>query len=88
MGKHKTHQKVCRRLARIAGHVKSIGKMIDDGRSCTEVLHQMEAVVASLKTARKVFLKDHLIHCVIKSAGKGNSRYAVNQINSSLKEIL
>jgi DNA-binding FrmR family transcriptional regulator len=88
MGKHASHTQICKRLARIAGHLGGVKNMIEEGRPCMDVLHQMEAVLASLRTARKVFLEDHLTHCVVESAKNGKSHSAIKEIKASLKEIL
>ena len=88
MGKHSSHEKICKRLSRIAGHVEGVKRMIEEERPCMDVLHQMEAVIASLRKARKVFLEDHLTHCVIESANNGDSKHALNELKAALKEIL
>ena len=88
MGKHASHADICKRLSRIAGHVNGIARMIEKKNSCMNVLHQMEAAIASLRKARKVFLEDHLTHCVIETANNGDAKHAVKEIKFALKEIL
>ena len=45
------------RIARIIGHMKSIKIMIESGRDCSEVLIQLAAVDAAVKSLSRVILK-------------------------------
>lgn len=66
MGKvHKHTEEVEARLSKIEGHVRSIRKMMEEGRSCDQVLIQMHAVSAAIKKAVRILLEDHYTHCVI-----------------------
>jgi DNA-binding FrmR family transcriptional regulator len=53
-----------RRLARIEGQVRGIGKMIDDNRYCIDVVRQVQAIKAALGSLETVMLEDHLATCV------------------------
>lgn len=53
-----------RRLARIEGQVRGIGKMIDDERYCIDVVRQVQAIKAALSGLETVILDDHLSTCV------------------------
>ena len=54
-----------KRLARIAGQVTGIQKMIETERSCSEVLQQIQAVRAAVDQLGIVFLTEHLQTCVL-----------------------
>lgn len=53
-----------RRLARIEGQVRGIGKMIEDDRYCIDVVRQVQAINAALSGLETVILDDHLATCV------------------------
>ncbi|NNU17038.1 metal-sensitive transcriptional regulator [Parvularcula sp. ZS-1/3] len=53
-----------RRLARIEGQVRGVGKMIDDDRYCIDVVRQVQAIKAALSSLETVILDDHLATCV------------------------
>lgn len=53
-----------RRLARIAGQVNGISRMIQEDRYCIDVVRQVQAVKAALTGLEKVILDDHLSTCV------------------------
>ena len=68
---HVTKTAVTKRLARIEGQVRGVGKMVDDGRYCIDVVRQVQAIKAALNGVESVILDDHLDTCVQEAlAGK------------------
>ncbi|RYG38027.1 metal-sensitive transcriptional regulator [bacterium] len=53
-----------KRLARIAGQVEGIRKMVDDERYCVDVLTQVAALRAALDQFGVLMLSQHLESCV------------------------
>ena len=53
-----------RRLSRIAGQVKGLQRMVEEGRYCIDVLQQIAAVEAALHRVGGIILKNHLETCV------------------------
>lgn len=58
-----------RRLARIGGQVTGIQKMVDDDRSCSEVLQQISALRSALDQLGVLYLTEHLQTCVLHQGG-------------------
>ncbi len=54
------HRRQLRRLRRIEGQVRGLQQMIEDGRYCIDVAHQINAVVAALRRVEADMLRDHL----------------------------
>ena len=54
-----------KRLAKIAGQVSGIQKMVDGERPCSDILQQIVAVRAALDQLGVVFLSEHLQTCVL-----------------------
>lgn len=54
-----------RRLARISGQVGGIQRMIEDDRTCSDIMQQIVAVKAALETLGIAFLSEHLQTCVL-----------------------
>ncbi len=69
-----THRRddVARRVARIHGHVHAINEMLDDGRSYSEIVHQIIAVRSALDSVIQVIVDDLVEDCVAKSEKKEN----------------
>lgn len=55
------------RLNRISGQIEGIKKMIENGRYCPEILSQLRAVRAAVKSVEAEILQKHLQHCVAQS---------------------
>ncbi len=62
---HKHSKNVITRLSKIEGHVKAIKKMVEEGRSCDEILLQFSAVESALKKAGKIIVSDHFENCIM-----------------------
>lgn len=67
---HATHPEIVNRLKRAEGHLRSIVEMIEGGRACREIAQQMHAVEKAVAQAKKLFIEDHLDHCLDAVAGK------------------
>ena len=63
---HCTHSAdVTRRLARISGQVNGIRAMVNEGRSCSELLTQLSSVSSAVTQVAKLVLTEHLEHIVM-----------------------
>ena len=52
------------RLAIIEGHLRKVRKMVDDGASCIDTIHQSRAIQQALKKFDEQVLHQHLTICV------------------------
>lgn len=71
------------RLNRIAGQVRGIGQMIEEGRYCIDVLTQIQAVKSALAKVESGVLKDHAATCVaeaLASGDEGEQRAKFNEL--------
>ena len=57
-------EEALRRLARAAGQVNGISRMVEDGRHCTDVLQQIAAVQKALDAVGNLVLRNYLESCV------------------------
>ncbi|HEX2254882.1 MAG TPA: metal-sensitive transcriptional regulator [Thermoanaerobaculia bacterium] len=64
------------RLRRIEGQVRGLHRMVEEERYCPEILTQVAAVQASLRSTAEVLLHDHLRHCVTGALRSGDPREA------------
>ena len=60
-----------KRLRRIEGQVRGIGKMIDDDKYCIDILTQISAVNSALQSVALGLLDEHLMHCVSHAVAEG-----------------
>lgn len=68
---HQQTKAIVDQLARTAGHVTSIKRMVEEGRSCPDVLIQLSAVRAAIDRAAKLVLEDHVESCLRGAANNG-----------------
>jgi CsoR family transcriptional regulator, copper-sensing transcriptional repressor len=80
-----------KRLARIAGQVQGIQKMIEEERYCVDVLTQVSALRSALDQLGVVLLTHHIEDCVL--SGTGTETYEtrderLSEIRTTLNRFL
>ncbi len=60
-----------KRLNRIEGQVRGIGRMIEEERYCIDVLHQIQAIKSALARVEDAVLKDHAATCIETAIASG-----------------
>jgi CsoR family transcriptional regulator, copper-sensing transcriptional repressor len=66
----KTQERVALRLRRIEGQVRGLQRMVESSKLCVDLLTQIAAVQAALKSAGDEILHHHLRYCVPHSFGR------------------
>lgn len=65
---HQSHADVVLRLKRARGHLDKVIAMIEDGEPCTSTAQQLHAVVQAIRSAKRVFVEDHIDYCATTSS--------------------
>jgi len=60
------------RIKRAQGQLGAVARMLEEGRSCDEVVHQMAAVSKAVNTAAFTLISASLEECIIE--GKNNQK--------------
>jgi DNA-binding FrmR family transcriptional regulator len=81
----KSSRQIRSRINRIAGQVNGIGRMVDEGRYCIDILNQIAAVRAALDAVGIALLTSHLEHCVL-AHGSGSEHVTARTL--SQQELL
>jgi DNA-binding FrmR family transcriptional regulator len=80
-------KKACRkRLSRIEGQVRGLGRMIEEDRYCIDIVTQMSAVRVALRRVEEEILKDHVAHCVENAIESGDATEQRRKV-SELMEV-
>lgn len=87
MSKHPCHGSEIKKLNRIGGQVEGIKKMIDEGRYCPDIMTQLRAVRAAVKSVELNILESHLQSCVMTAMKSGSDEVAAEKI-SEVKDIM
>jgi DNA-binding FrmR family transcriptional regulator len=72
-----------KRLNRIEGQIRGIGRMVEEDRYCIDVVTQISAVRAALRRAEEEILRDHVATCVehaVASSDKGEQRRKIAEL--------
>lgn len=62
---HEASKKIKARVNRIEGQVAGIGRMVDEGRYCVDILNQIAAARSALNALGTELLTHHLETCVL-----------------------
>ncbi|WP_026381821.1 metal-sensing transcriptional repressor [Afifella pfennigii] len=81
---HTTHGDVVKRLRRAEGHLRHTIEMIEAGRPCPDVAQQLHAVAKAIDQAKRLFIHDHIDHCLDGSVTEGAER---TSLVAEFKEI-
>ena len=84
---HTQTKAVLNRMARLIGHLESTKRMIEDGRDCSEVLIQLSAVDAALRSVGRIILKDHIEHCIVEAIQEGDNQ-AIEELNKAIDQFM
>jgi DNA-binding FrmR family transcriptional regulator len=76
-----------KRLKRIEGQVRGLGRMVEDDRYCIDIVTQISAVRAALRRAEEEILRDHVAHCVQGAIASGNQAQQRRKI-AELMEVI
>lgn len=77
---------IVRRLKSVEGHVRGVGRMVEEGAYCVDVVNQILAVQRALKKVSSLVLDRHLHSCVI-HAIQGNDAAAKEKVLGELLEV-
>jgi DNA-binding FrmR family transcriptional regulator len=72
-----TKSALTKRVNRIDGQVRGIGKMIDEDRYCIDILTQLSAVQSALDSLGLQLLEHHLHGCVQQAVKSGQGDHAI-----------
>ena len=64
LGTHQMHPDVLNRLRRAYGHLATVISMIERHEQCTPTAQQLHAVVRALENAKRIYIQDHIDHCI------------------------
>jgi DNA-binding FrmR family transcriptional regulator len=85
---HRQRKAVIDQLARTAGHVASIKRMVEEDRSCPDILIQLAAVRASIDRASRIVLEDHVESCLRGAASNGMADEEWDRLKEALDRFI
>ena len=76
-----------KRLSRIEGQVRGLGRMVEEERYCIDIVTQIAAVRAALRRVEEDVLRDHISHCVAHAMASGDEAEQKQKIDE-LMDVL
>ncbi|MBW7875315.1 MAG: metal-sensitive transcriptional regulator [Candidatus Cloacimonetes bacterium] len=73
-------EKLLNNLSRIEGQIRGIHRMVEEDRYCVDILHQIEAVRASLRGVSKKLLTNHMRGCVAHSNSDKDAQAKLDEL--------
>lgn len=80
------HEAEMAKLNRVSGQIEGVKKMISENRYCPDILTQLRAIRAAIRTVEANVLENHLKSCVAESLVSGNQKDAHKKIEE-LKDL-
>ncbi len=85
-GSHSTtHKETLNRLARIAGQVQGVKRMVEEEKYCIDIVTQIQAARSALRSVELQVLKKHMHHCVSNAFESGKKKEADEKMEKLLR---
>ena len=78
---------LARRINRVEGQVRGIGKMIAENRYCIDILTQVSAVQSALDALALQLLEHHLHGCVQHAVKSGDGDRAIDEALAVIRKF-
>lgn len=76
-----------KRLNRIEGQVRGVGKMIQEDRYCVDILNQISAMKAAMDALAMRLLEDHARGCVQSAIRSGKGDQAIDEVMEVVRKL-
>lgn len=73
-----------RRVNRLEGQVRGIGRMIEDDRYCLDIVNQLSAIQAAARELSLQLLEGHVRHCLLEAAQSDDAQPKLRELIDTL----
>jgi DNA-binding FrmR family transcriptional regulator len=77
-----------KRVARLEGQVRGVGKMITDDRYCIDIVNQISAIQAAAREISLQLLEGHVRHCVMDAAQTDDAEPKLEELIATLAKAM
>ena len=88
MGQYTNKDNLHRRLRKVSGQVQAVDRMVEEGRSCEDILTQISATKAALHSCAKIILTDYINQCVKEGIQQGDAEKTLENFNTAIDRFL
>lgn len=82
------HDQLLKRVNRLEGQVRGIGRMIEEDRYCLDIVNQLSAIQSSARALSLVILESHIRHCVADAVRDDNAEPKIQELVETLERAL
>ena len=81
-------ESLLKRVARLEGQVRGVGRMIEDDRYCIDIVNQISAIQAAAREISLQLLEGHVRHCVMDAAQTDDAEPKLNELIQTLGKAM
>ncbi len=75
-----------KRLKRIEGQTRGVQKMVEEGRECAEILHQLTAINEAVRSVSVMLAEQFAVEC-LNGSSKTKSREAIAAMIDAIAKV-
>lgn len=79
---------ILKRLNRIEGQVKGIQRMIEEEKTCVDILTQVAAIRAAINKVGGLMLEKHSKECMLNSLDSENKEQVLDELINTIQKFL
>lgn len=79
-------RKILTRLKTVRGHVAAVERMVEGGKGCEEVLHQLIAIKSAVQKVSVVIAQQYANICLVEAMEKGEDKQQL--MNRAVETLL
>jgi DNA-binding FrmR family transcriptional regulator len=80
--------RMLKRVNRLEGQVRGVGRMIEDDRYCIDIVNQLSAVQAAARQLSLQILEGHVRHCVMDAAQTEDAEPKLTELMDTLSRAM
>ena len=80
---HKLRRDLIARLKRIEGQAQGVQRMLEDERSCSEVIHQLASIRAAARSASRALINHYVVARLHSASG-----YEAEELERTIADVL
>ncbi len=88
MARYPSHNDVLPRLRRIEGQIRGIGRMVESGRYCIDIIQQLTAARRALDQATLKVMKGHINGCVSEAIRRQDGERKIAELMDTIHRFV
>ncbi len=81
-------EQLLKRVNRLEGQVRGIGRMIEDDRYCIDIVNQLSAIQSAARGLSLQLLEGHVRHCVADAVRQDNAEPKIRELVEALDRAM